>query len=133
MIERAASRPIEDLSTSLPRARPIAEFLNYVAARYRMKSQGIHETVRHEIVAKLGIVGVQKMLRRRRTNVFVPIMTGMEQQACPRIDADVSDGKKQGASGLTMSFDAEQFARLIVLPDDRVEPHELASHAVARG
>jgi hypothetical protein len=114
-------------------AFPITEFLDHIAAGYRVERQRVHVVVRHEVAAKARMIGAQPVSGRRSGDVLAAIVTGMKQQRGVWIDAHISDAEEQCAGRLAVTLDPKQFARLIVMADDRVEACELPAHAVVGG
>ena len=88
----------------------VAEFLDQVAPRYRVKCECIHIVVRHQIGAKTRVVCVQQMVGCRGGDIFIPVMSCVEQQGRISTDAGVSDGQKQRARRLTVTFNTKQLA-----------------------
>jgi hypothetical protein len=76
-----------DHRSSFLRTFPVTEFLDHVAAGYRMKCQRIHVMVCRDVVAKPRIIGGEHVARRRRPDVFVVVMPGMKQPRGVPIDA----------------------------------------------
>src|SRR5215472_4503446 len=113
---------------------PVAKLLDYVAAGDGVKFDRVHILVRNDVVAKLGVVGVQHMLRGPRQDCpRVHGVAGMKQQGRAALDTDVPDAEKQRAGRLAASLNSKRLTRLIVLLDDRVETRRRTSIAVAGG
>src|ERR1700722_7358996 len=112
------------------RARPVAEFMDHVAAGYRVKLDRIHVVVCHHVVAEAGVVGAQHVLGGGRYDVSGGVVTGMKEQRGVGADAYIADAEKQRAGRPALAIDPKQFARLVVLADDWIEADEAAAGLV---
>src|SRR5258708_31206485 len=70
---RSMKRPRTEINRrSLPRAFPIPEFVDHVAAGDRVEFQRVHIMVRGDVVAQARIIGAQHVARLRRRDIFTP-------------------------------------------------------------
>lgn len=73
------------------------------------------------------------MVGRRVLDVFVLVVSRVEQQRRIAADADFSDAEEQRAGRLTVAFDAKRLSRRIICSDNGIESRKLPSLSIALG